>query len=101
MFFSMPKMFDFTGNISSKSIYFLLQHCLNSSNKCLYFTQEKDQRNIFTHEITPVEIMSDGGQSQAVNSGQTALTPIIYNSVYTLSDGRNRFNVMNFKFGII
>ena len=37
----------------------------------------------------------------------TALTPIIYNSVYsdfnsnTLGDGRNRFNVMNFKFGII
>ena len=46
----------------------------------LYITQEKNQRDIFTQEITPVEI----GQTVAkvkllIVACITALTPIIYN----------------------
>ena len=37
-----------TGKTIAKGIYFLLQHCLKSSNKYLYFKQDKDQRDIFT-----------------------------------------------------
>ena len=84
MFIYMPKMLDFTGKRSYKSIYFLLQHCPYSSSNCLYFTQETNQRDIFTQEITPVEI----GQTVAkvnllIVASITALTPIIYNSVYS------------------
>ena len=70
----------------------LLQYCSsNSSNKFLYF-KTQNQRDIITQEITPVEIVqmvakvklsivacrnsSEGGQSQAVNSG-------MYNSSYS------------------
>ena len=66
MFIYMPKMLDFTGKRSYKSIYFLLQHCPYSSSNCLYFTQETNQRDIFTQEITPVEI----GQIE-IHVGQT------------------------------
>ena len=49
----------------------------------LYYTQEKNQRDIFTQEITPIEI----GQTVAkvkllIVASITVLTPIIYNSVY-------------------
>jgi len=62
----------------------LLQHCPHSSNKFLYLKQENNQRDIFTQEITPVEI----GQTVAkvnllIVASITALTPIIYNSVYS------------------
>ena len=80
MFIYMPKMLDFTGKRSYKSIYFLLQHCPYSSSNCLYFTQETNQRDIFTQEITPVEI---GETVAKVVACVTALTPIIYNSVYS------------------
>jgi len=51
---------------------------------CLYVAQEKNQRDIFTQEVTPVEI----GQTVArvkllIVSRITALTPIIYTSVYS------------------
>ena len=60
------------------------KHCPNSSNKFLYFKQGKNQPNIVTQEVTPVEI----GQTVAkvkllIMASKTALTPIIYNSVYS------------------
>ena len=57
---------------SSNSVYLLLQK------------QENNQRDIFTQEITPVQI----GQTVAkvkllIVASITALTPTIYNSVYS------------------
>ena len=57
---------------------------LHSSNKYLYLNKTKHKCDIFTQEITPVEI----GQPVAkvkllIVASITALTPIIYNSVYS------------------
>ena len=37
-------------------LYFLQQHCSIFSNKLLYLKQEKNQRDIFTQEIKPVQM---------------------------------------------
>ena len=64
-------------------MYLLLQHCPNSSNKFLYFKQEKT-RDIFTQEITPVEIgQTVGNVKLFIVACITALTAIIYNSGYS------------------
>ena len=84
MFINMPKHVRFYRKNDRPKVCFLLQYCPNSSNNILYYTQEKNQRDIFTQEITPVEI----GQTVAkvnllIVASITALTPIIYNSVYS------------------
>ena len=67
---------------ASKSIYISLRNLVLT--KCLYLKQEKNQRDLFKQQITPVEI----GQTVAkvkllIVACITALTPIIYNSVYS------------------
>ena len=65
-------------------IYFFGNIVITLAIFFLFFTQEKNQRDISKQEITPVEI----GETLAkvkllIMACITALTPIIYNSVYS------------------
>ena len=65
-------------------IYFFGNIVITLAIFFLIFTQEKNQRDISKQEITPVEI----GETLAkvkllIMACITALTPIIYNSVYS------------------
>ena len=83
MFIDMTKNVRFYKKNNRPKVYISFCNSPNSSNKFLYFKQEKT-RDSFTQEITPVEI----GQTVVkvkllIVACITALTPIIYNSVYS------------------
>ena len=76
---------------ASKSIYISLRNLVLT--ECLYLKQEK-KRDLFKQQITPVEI----GQTVAKVKLLIVARITAHNK---LGAGTNRFNVLNFKFGII
>ena len=76
---------------ASKSIYISLRNLVLI--KCLYLKQEK-KRDLFKQQITPVEI----GQTVATVKLLIVERITAHNKLGAVT---NRFNVLNFKFGII
>ena len=65
-------------------IYFFGNIVITLAIFFLFFTQEKNKRDISKQEITPVEIGETVAKVKLlIMACITALTPIIYNSVYS------------------